>query len=551
MTDQAPQGESLNPRLWLNSDEVPPGFWQRDLEHWRLPVTPITADLRIGTYGLFGQRLAREEFALLTPPANLKVIDGYVYRGSPSAQDTPSPERIAAYEERVRGSHDRVVLRRWQKEVRPSIVRRLQDFHTRDLTILTDGELTEHFSALDACLLEWYAAHYINNHARGFLLGRCMSFCREHLDLQGTDFLELLAGASPASSDPVTAMEELAAEGRRTPGMAEALNAADPWSQPLVWELFQPYLQAYGCRALELEYAVPTLEEQPHRLMQLLRDAMARLAAGQEGAVEKVRSQREATVQDLKRKLPDDAKEEFNRLLSDAQAAYGARDDEKGLLASTDGLMRYVLLEAGRRLAQRGLLTTAEQVFFLWRREMEECMSGHPLKGLAQRAEARSQEHRRHQAMQAPFSLGIRPDPPSRPSFSQDVREAIEASKLAFDPPRRSTELQEEYLGGQLHGQGASAGTYVGPARIVLTEAELDRVQPGDVLVCPATTTAWSLVFGKIGALVTDTGSILSHPAITAREFGIPAVVATRTATKVVRDGQMVRVDGKAGIVDL
>jgi phosphoenolpyruvate synthase/pyruvate phosphate dikinase len=84
-----------------------------------------------------------------------------------------------------------------------------------------------------------------------------------------------------------------------------------------------------------------------------------------------------------------------------------------------------------------------------------------------------------------------------------------------------------------------------------LTEAELDRVRPGDVLICPVTTPAWSLVFGKIRALVTDTGSILSHPAITAREFGIPAVVATRTATKVVRDGQTMYVDGKAGIVDL
>jgi pyruvate,water dikinase len=80
-------------------------------------------------------------------------------------------------------------------------------------------------------------------------------------------------------------------------------------------------------------------------------------------------------------------------------------------------------------------------------------------------------------------------------------------------------------------------------------EHEFDKLQAGDVLVCPITSPVWSVLFAKVGALVTDAGGILSHPAIIAREYGIPAVVATRNATSRLRDGQRVHVDGDAGIV--
>ena len=85
--------------------------------------------------------------------------------------------------------------------------------------------------------------------------------------------------------------------------------------------------------------------------------------------------------------------------------------------------------------------------------------------------------------------------------------------------------------------------------RVVHGEDEFSRIRPGDVLVCSITSPVWSVVFPSIGALVTDTGGILSHPAIIAREYGIPAVVATREGTTRLRDGQVVLVDGTAGTV--
>ena len=99
----------------------------------------------------------------------------------------------------------------------------------------------------------------------------------------------------------------------------------------------------------------------------------------------------------------------------------------------------------------------------------------------------------------------------------------------------------------ELRGLGASPGQYVGPVRVVMSESEFGKVQPGDVLVCPITSPVWSVLFSTIGALVTDTGGILSHSAIIAREYRVPAVVATGNATQVLQDGELVTVDGSTG----
>jgi pyruvate,water dikinase len=103
--------------------------------------------------------------------------------------------------------------------------------------------------------------------------------------------------------------------------------------------------------------------------------------------------------------------------------------------------------------------------------------------------------------------------------------------------------------GTNLHGLAASAGQYTGPVRIIMGESEFGKIQAGDVLVCPTTQPPWSVLFPSIGALVTDSGGILSHPAIIAREYRIPAVVATGNATSFLKDGQVVTVNGNDGIV--
>ena len=100
-----------------------------------------------------------------------------------------------------------------------------------------------------------------------------------------------------------------------------------------------------------------------------------------------------------------------------------------------------------------------------------------------------------------------------------------------------------------LRGLAASGGVYEGPARRVSGPADFDRILQGDVLVTEATTEAFNILLPLLGAIVTDSGGLLSHSAIVAREYGIPGVVGTRDATDRIGDNVRVRVDGDAGEV--
>ena len=101
---------------------------------------------------------------------------------------------------------------------------------------------------------------------------------------------------------------------------------------------------------------------------------------------------------------------------------------------------------------------------------------------------------------------------------------------------------------GVLRGTPASAGRVVGPARVVLDPAEA-RLEPGEILVAPSTDPGWTPLFLIAGGLVMEMGGVMSHGAVVAREYGIPAVVGVPDATERVRDGQEIVVDGTAGIV--
>ena len=104
---------------------------------------------------------------------------------------------------------------------------------------------------------------------------------------------------------------------------------------------------------------------------------------------------------------------------------------------------------------------------------------------------------------------------------------------------------------GMLEGMPASAGRATGTARVILDLADTDRLGPGEILVTGATTPAWTPLFARAAAVVTDGGSLAAHASLVAREYGIPAVVAAGDATQRIRDGQSVTVDGSAGLVEI
>ncbi len=241
----------------------------------------------------------------------------------------------------------------------------------------------------------------------------------------------------------------------------------------------------------------------------------------------------------------------FERALARAERAYPVREEHEFWLSNAPfAQLRYTLLEVGKRMAERGQLERAEDIMFL---ELEEARAA-----FRDRSDAKATVIRRKgelawvKAHPGPASYGKAPPPP--PSFEAFPPEARHLMRVIMWQIQNmlATQNSEEARTtdrAQLHGLAASPGQYTGPARIIMSEAEFGKLQAGDVLVCPTTRPPWSVLFPTIGALVTDSGGILAHPAIIAREYRIPAVVAAGNATSFLKDGQVVTVNGNDGIV--
>jgi pyruvate,water dikinase len=279
----------------------------------------------------------------------------------------------------------------------------------------------------------------------------------------------------------------------------------------------------------------------------LLRDAVARLEQGKAGASGEVHRRRRAFEASLRARLPDDeTRRRFDALLRDAQDTFGIHEDHINLYNLGEGYMRYALLEAGRRFAARGLLSERERVFFLRRPELEALLDGQPVEGLPALADARLVTYEQHKKVKPPQTIGGSTNPKKARQHAASGHEAPANGAAAG-----STNGAAHGAGHEVRGLGASPGIYEGTARVVFTEDQFEDVLPGEVLVSPQTTPSWTILFGRIGALVTDDGGILSHSAIASREFGIPAVLSTDSATTTLVTGQRLRVDGTRGLVSI
>jgi len=194
--------------------------------------------------------------------------------------------------------------------------------------------------------------------------------------------------------------------------------------------------------------------------------------------------------------------------------------------------LRALSIRVGRRLVREGVLAQADDVFFLTRDEVAEALrDAAPRRDLVR---ARRVEHDRNEQLTAPYYVGKVPEkPPSGDRFDGSP----------VTPSGGDDDV--------LRGTGASAGVVTGPARITLSQEDFGRIQPGDVIVCPSSNPSWVPVFTIAGGLVTNTGGVLSHAAVVAREFGLPAVVGTGDATTRIADGRLVEIDGTTGIVRL
>jgi phosphoenolpyruvate synthase/pyruvate phosphate dikinase len=305
----------------------------------------------------------------------------------------------------------------------------------------------------------------------------------------------------------------------RLPGGREARGAIRGW------------LDRYGMRAVgEIDITRPRWSERPSMLVPILLGNVRNFAPGEAARrFEKGRQEAWAKEQEVLtrlRALPDGGAkaEETKRMIDRVRTFAGFREYPKYGMISRYFVYKQALLKEAARLVHAGVLREAEDIFYLRFEELHDVVRTHQVDDALIRE--RRDAFRSYQALTPPRVLT---------SDGEMLTGAYRRDDLAA---------------GALVGLAVSAGTVEGRARVILDVAEAD-LEPGDILVTAYTDPSWTPLFVAITGLVTEVGGLMTHGAVIAREYGLPAVVGVQHATRLIRDGQRIRVHGTDGYVEI
>lgn len=296
-------------------------------------------------------------------------------------------------------------------------------------------------------------------------------------------------------------------------------------------EAIGAFLDQYGMRCVgEIDITRPRWSERPTTLVPVILGNIKnfepgagarRFEQGRQQALEK-----EQEVLERLRALPDGARkaEETKRMIDRVRTFIGYREYPKYFIVSRSYVYKQALLEEAGRLVQTDVLREKEDIFYLTFQELHDVVRTHQVDDqlISQRKDA----FRSYQALTPPRVL-------------TSDGEVIAGAYRRDDLPT-----------GALVGLPVSAGTIEGRARVILDMAEAE-LEPGDILVTAYTDPSWSPLFVAIKGLVTEVGGPMTHGAVIAREYGLPAVVGVEHATQLIRDGQRIRVHGTDGYVEI
>ncbi|HXU64466.1 MAG TPA: rifamycin-inactivating phosphotransferase [Polyangia bacterium] len=291
------------------------------------------------------------------------------------------------------------------------------------------------------------------------------------------------------------------------------------------------WLDRYGMRGVgEIDITRPRWRERPATLLPLLLGNIKNFQPGagarrfEQGRQEAERAE-QALLQRL-RALPDGEQKaaETKRMIDRVRAFIGYREYPKYAMVSRTFVYKQALLEEAGRLVADGVLRDSQDIFYLTLPELQEVVRARRVD--AQLLDRRKEAFRWHQTLRPPRVL-------------TSDGEAVAGAYRRDDLPA-----------GALVGLPVSAGTVEGRARVILDLAQAD-LEPGDILVTAYTDPSWTPLFVAIAGLVTEVGGLMTHGAVIAREYGLPAVVGVENATRLIRDGQRIRVHGTDGHVEL
>lgn len=510
----------------MTTELTMPTTWLPDPSHYPEQMTPLSATTwfeAIGTGLHEAMRQLRGPFGGFEARTEL----GWAYEGQLDVEWEPDDGGVSEAALSVR--------ERWEREQLPRARAITKEISRIRPERPTPEEAERELDRMWSLMLEQWTIHFLAVVPAQVALELFHAAHAEALGESTPIAPYLLLGASNESTSADAELWRLAGMANDL-GIADVLREFPPGSvagrlrqmgrgRRFLYEL-DGYLLRYGGRARWHELSLPREAEDPRMTIESVRlflegGTAPRTARGHDSA--RLEKQTVARAPSL---AP---------LLEVAKAAYDLKEshvyhiDYPGLLA-----VREALLGFGRRLTAQGTLRDVDDVWMLTRPELREALVSHKPILLQELIQERRRE------MARGLAEGMRPflgEPPE-------------------EGPRHAV-LEKFYgrgvmAGGKVVvGTGASPGTAEGTARVVSGPQDFARVRAGDILLTTTTTPAWTPLFPSLSGLVTETGGILCHAAIVAREYGLPTVVGAEGATRLIPDGARIRIDGTTGSIEV
>jgi len=349
----------------------------------------------------------------------------------------------------------------------------------------------------------------------------------------------LMSTGKVDSADPGLALMEIACLTRVSPELEELIKTEQCFIHfrekalklkqgEEFLRLWDQFMDLHGHHAIgELELYNPRWAENPDYVLSLVKDYAENLKSTDPLAEYRKRAEeREALIHECQNRCKNPLKRiVFNLILSRATCGLALREMYKSEIMRQFSVYREVFLELGRRFVSGHITEQRDDIFFLYSDEIEAiCRRTHTF-NVKETVESRKREYEKNLTIAPhPIVIGTRDQKQFIPYTADDTLDL-------------------------LTGISVCGGTAKGPARVFASKDECAHILPGEILVIPCSDPGWSPYFIASAGIVMDMGGMLSHGCIIAREYGIPTVVNVGPATKIIRTGQLIEVDGNTGTV--
>ncbi|HET7710531.1 MAG TPA: PEP-utilizing enzyme [Thermoanaerobaculia bacterium] len=550
-----------------------PGSWELDATHMNRPLSRWFAEVFPPAF-VGGFQYGTARYGVLLDHLEPGMVNRFIYHcprpvGAPKGAKGPPPKLIFKILSKLHPEMRRRIkqsaitferklwredLARWDNEVKPAIAKENSALQAIDPRSLSDAALIDHLEACRAAVERGVRYHHEFNITAMLPVGDLLVQAMAWTGLPAGQILELMRGASPVSLGAADELEAVVREIRPSNDLRRLLREADPARaletltsrQDAVGEATRKYIAKVGIRvATGYDVADMTLGEMPDLIVKTIRAEVERedaVATGDEAF--------QSALSRVRERVPEQHRVQFDQLLEEARFTYRIRD-ERGYLndAWSTGIARRALLAAGERLRAKGKLLDASHAFELTPKEVGDLLAGRPgptAEEVAEHAAYRAG----HTTNDAPRFLGNPPQPPPPAEWLPPA--AARMSRIVGIVLGEMFAVKETVKEGRvITGYGASPGQFAGTARLVLQPADMAKVRGGDILVTRSTAPSYNGLLPLLRGIVTDRGGTLSHAALVAREYGIPAVVGCGNATERIADGAQIRIDGATGSVEI